>query len=119
MLETFTDHEQDVLRDITKLAKNELDRANEIYPLFQTPHEGHAIIDEEVQEALEEMQSISDTMDYLKDEIRRSKGYPHEPSTEELKVIEELMFDVDKLILEAIQVKAMLMKYGQSFERTE
>lgn len=112
---TYEPHEQQILRQFYAMAKEELERSLEIYPLFQSPHEAHAVLDEEVMEALEEMQSISETMDYLKDEIRRSKGFPHEPSEEEIKCIQEISHDIDRLILEAVQCKAMIYKHKQSF----
>lgn len=109
-------HEQQILSQFHAMAKEELERSMMIYPLFQSPHEAHGVIEEEVEEAVEEMKSISEAMDYLKQEIRLSKGYPHEPSEEEIKCIDEISFFIDNLILEAVQVKAMIYKHRQSFK---
>lgn len=46
---------KDILIGIDKLAKEELEKADKVNPLFHSDHEGYAVIKEEFEEAVDEI----------------------------------------------------------------
>lgn len=47
-----------VEKEVCRLVENELAAANEIFPKFHSAHEGFAVIQEEIDEAKDDMQEI-------------------------------------------------------------
>ena len=43
----------ELVKNVSKIANDELVTANEKYPLFQSLHEGYAVLQEEIDEAIE------------------------------------------------------------------
>lgn len=90
--------------EIIKLVKTELDEANKIHPPFNSAHEGYAVILEEFEEMMEEINRASDNIKVMWNNIKidgecgtavaKSRAY-------------DRMLDA---IAEAIQVCAMLKK---------
>lgn len=44
---------KEILIEIDRLAEEELSRANKVNPMFHSDHEGYAVIQEEIDEAME------------------------------------------------------------------
>ena len=49
---------KDILIEIDRLAEEEFKRANKIYPLFHSDHEGESVIREEIEEAIVYMEAV-------------------------------------------------------------
>lgn len=87
-----------------KLAKKELENANKKHPQFNSEHEGHAILREEVHEAMHEMMEIySVTEEDMWLAIMNNEA----PEMDILKVQAYAV----SLASEAIQIVAMTMKF--------
>ena len=69
---------KDILIEIDRLAEEELDRANKIHPPFHSDHEGKAVIQEEIEEALDCLKNIDESYEGLwnaiKDVYKRQIG---------------------------------------------
>lgn len=90
-------------KSVKSLAGEELQRANYIWPQFNSPHEGYGVLKEECEEASDELRkmncSLGDVWYNVKTNVR---------SIEELELIENTAIE---LALEAIQVSAMAHKF--------
>ena len=97
--------------EIVTVANNELNRANDKFPLFNTEHEGAAVIYEELQESKEALEELESSFKCLWDHVR-GKETPCFLK-EEIKplAIAELALN---LACEATQTAAMLMKFEMS-----
>ena len=91
-------------QEIMRLVDEELARANEIYPPFRSAHEGYAVICEEVEEMMAEIERASDI---IKDMWNRIKIDDENGVITTSHDAYNTMFYA---IAEAIQVTAMLKK---------
>lgn len=100
-----------LLREIEPLVVDELYRANLVNPQFHSPHEGWAIIREEVQEAENEMKEIRFR------EINLERYVFTDSLTGANEEVMEMRKAAVRLAAEAIQVAAMCDKwkpYGET-----
>ena len=101
-----------VKQDVEKLVQEELESANQKFPMFRSDHEGAAVIVEEVEEAKEEIEEIEDNFHNLwslvKDNDIRSSTYAGWVFTSSI-----------RLACEAIQVAAMAQKFIDSQKERE
>lgn len=97
--------------EIVAAANNELNRANDKFPLFNTEHEGAAVIYEELQESKEALEELESSFKCLWDHVRGKETRRF--LKEEIKplAIAELALN---LACEATQTAAMLMKFEMS-----
>lgn len=97
-----------IKKAIRQIAKEEYIRANEKFPLFNSNHEGMAVIEEEIAETAEEWKTACDIFDYLKMSIFKDDVIGAMASAENIK---------DHAInacAECIQVIAMCNKFIES-----
>lgn len=87
-----------------KLAKKELENANKTYPQFNSEHEGHSILREEVHEAMSDMMEIYSNVE---ESMWMTIMNDESPEAEILSVQAYAV----NLASEAIQVIAMTMKF--------
>lgn len=97
-----------VFDDVVRLVDKELESANEKFPLFNSPHEGYAVMMEELDELGEYVDEIAKQMNNIWTLIRKN-------STFDTKSIYNL---ATMAAVEAIQVAAMARKYAISEVRT-
>ena len=104
--------------EITKSVNNELNRANAQFPLFNSKHEGYAVILEELEESKEALEELETSFACLWDEIRGKETPCY--LREEIKPLTLADIAVN-LACEAAQTAAMLLKYEMSLntEREE
>jgi len=93
---------------ITKLIEEELELANKKFPLFNSPHEGYAVILEEFEEAMEEKEDILTEMAYLKKRIFQNEN---KSAIYKIKCLKNSTINC---ISELIQLAAMCDKYIMS-----
>lgn len=98
-------------QEIVEAANNELNRANNKFPLFHSKHEGVAVIYEELQESREALEELETSFMCLWDEVRGRET----PCflKEEIKPLTIAEFALN-LACEATQTAAMLMKFEMS-----
>ena len=89
-----------------ELIERELERANKDHPLFNSDHEGYAIMREEFEEASDELKKITDSMDCLWEVIKSD-------AVGEATLV-RLKQRTRYLIAEAVQFGAMVEKFEQS-----
>ena len=89
----------------------ELAEANRNYPLFASPHEGLAIIGEELEEAKAEMRQVEVWFDLL------TKNVFYNEEEGAMEDIGDLVNFATNLACEAVQVAAMGRKWQMGFER--
>lgn len=100
-----------VTKDVKRLVRKELANANRNFRMFASPHEGWAVIREEMQEAETEMILLKAQIDpYFWNCVRANKSIPKI----ELKQAFNLAV---RLAVEAIQCAAMVLKYEHSQHR--
>lgn len=100
-----------VTKDVKRLARKELANANRNFRMFASPHEGWAVIWEEMQEAETEMILLKAQVDpYFWNSVRGNRTIPKN----ELKQAFNLAV---RLAVEAIQCAAMILKYERSQRR--
>ena len=91
--------------DVQSLVQKELDSANEKFPQFHSAHEGYAVILEEVEECIEELEAVKQGLDGLwsriKDNAMRERTDMH---------ANNIKIRAVNLACEAIQVAAMAQK---------
>lgn len=101
-----------VRKDVESLVQKELDAANKKFPLFNSPHEGYAVILEEVDELKDDIAKIEQDMPVL---WRVVKG--NEVNEDQGKVfIRSIKIRAILAAVEAIQAAAMCDKFQMSFE---
>ena len=91
--------------EIEMLAKEELESANERFPLFHGSHEGFAVLLEEAEELAEESDEIEKIMMYL----RRDENIDIQK-----KRVDKIRRHAVDAAMEAIQVIAMCDKFKMS-----
>ncbi len=92
---------------IKALIEMELDDANKKFPHFASPHEGYAVIKEEVEEAEDASRNINTYLDILWSLVK-SKDYAPNDYLGAVDKIEDWAVEQAK---EAIQVAAMAKKF--------
>ena len=102
-----------VIDKLPALVEEELQAANAIHPLFHSPHEGYAVLLEEVEETLECLENIRSSVKRLWGSIRVDST----PDAVANAACIELF--ATQTAAEAIQVAAMARKYQQSREEME
>lgn len=101
-----------ILREhVEKLMREELERANEKFPLFASNHEGVAIIEEEIFEAMVDLERTRDALFELKSEVFRDKSHEDVMASARL-IASTALF----CAAEMIQVAAMGQKFRDSAE---
>jgi NTP pyrophosphatase (non-canonical NTP hydrolase) len=98
----------DIKNQIVFLIEEELDRSYQKFPAFNSPHEGYAVILEEIEECAEVLDNVTLELEKLWTAVRLNlDGCP------DARDIKESARD---LVYEAIQVAAMAQKYVDSLE---
>ena len=98
--------------DVEKLVQKELGAANQKFPMFQSDHEGAAVILEEIEEAHSEMLDMELNYKSLWQTIK--ENFINTASYAEL-----IFDDAINLACEAIQVAAMAQKFIDSQKERE
>ena len=91
---------------IYELVKQELNEANEKYPLFHSPHEAYAVLKEEVDELQYEIDKITSGTDYLWTAVKNDRDIES--------YADRIYAYAVMTVQEAIQVAAMCEKIKQS-----
>lgn len=99
---------EELVRQAEALMQAELERANAQYELFNSPHEGWAVMKEEYEEMVDEVDFIQCGLANMWNNIKDNFD-----ATEHAQRIKEY---AKSLVAEAVQVGAMAMKYEQSFK---
>jgi hypothetical protein len=97
-----------LLEQVEKLTAAELARSYEKFPAFNGPHEGYAVILEEVDELKDEVNVLECDMGGLWQAVKHN-----EKPNDRLKIIKNLALNTSA---EAIQVAAMAQKFIDSME---
>lgn len=95
---------------VEKLTEEELKNSMIKFPLFNSTHQGYAVIKEEIEEASEELGYVNLELESIWGFIKRNRGenlYNHAQS---------LRIDAINLAAEAIQVAAMAQKFIESMK---
>lgn len=100
-------------KECTELIQKEMTDGIMNHGLFATPHEGLAVIMEEVEEARISMTDIESAFDGLKQAVF------HDAEDEAVYFAESLKIYGLALMLEAMQVAAMAGKFKQTFSEKE
>lgn len=101
---------KDILIEIDRLADEELERANKVYPLFASDHEGYAVIQEEIDEVIEQNEAAMDCKDLMWEAIKAD--YPEGVKNQVKEMRNHLAYSAAELI----QVIAMCDKFVKSQE---
>ena len=99
-----------ILIEIDRLAGEELKRANKVYPLFHSDHEGYAVIQEEIDEVIEQNKTAMHHKDLVWEAIK--VDYPDGAGDQVKKMRAHLAYAAAELI----QVIAMCDKFIKSQE---
>lgn len=97
---------KELVEQVNILVVGELERANYIYPLFQSTHEGHGVI-------LEEIEEVEEDFDMVVLLLKKS-WYLIKKNENTNKEMETLKKYATRLSAEAIQVAAMAQKFIDS-----
>jgi hypothetical protein len=95
--------------DVIKLVSKELKSANEKFPLFSSPHEGYAVIKEEVEEAQDNMSWCIEKLGCIWEDIKHNDNAEIESNW-----LKEFAIDG---ACELIQVAAMAQKFMDSQDK--
>lgn len=98
---------------VLKLAEEEAERSMIKHPLFNSTHEGYAVIKEEIEEAAEELAHVISNLNKMWWQIRADNKEPSIKSANNIKI-----YAID-LAAESIQVAAMAQKFADSFKEDE
>lgn len=110
----MTDSRKGMIDVIENMVAEELEVANKSFPMFASWHEGYAVIKEEVEEAAENMELITEEgMTYLWSSIRM-KDVDEDARVANVEGIRKLAVEA---IQELIQVAAMCDKSIKSMEK--
>lgn len=105
---------RELMHDVEKLVDEELERANEVFPMFASDHEGWAVIFEEVNELKAEYDAVEDALQDLVENV--CFDAPAKDSLISARSIEYLAL---RASCEAIQVAAMAKKFIKSREEKD
>lgn len=95
-----------LIKEVEKVTENELNRANETFPLFNSTHEGWAVIQEEVKEMDTELKAMAHALNNFTEDVFRNKD-----TTNIVRMIKE---QATYAAAELIQVAAMCRKFEVS-----
>ena len=95
-----------IKNDVQKLVQKELNSANEKFPLFNSPHEGYAVIKEEIEECMDDLTMMLEAFSAAWDKIKNNKYA--------FNTIHQVKEFAESLAIEAVQVAAMADKYNLS-----
>jgi len=98
---------------VEKLTEEELKNSMIKFPLFNSTHEGYAVIKEEVEEAAEELENVNFSLSSI---WRNVKINDKETAIKHAGHLKDFAI---KLAAEAIQVAAMAQKFTDSFKEVE
>lgn len=101
-----------VSEDVKMLVEKELENANNQLQQFHSPHEGWAVIREEVEELRQETDDVEEALNILWERVR----YNMQPHPRLATKIKERAIAA---ACEAIQVAAMAQKYLDMLERAD
>lgn len=99
-----------VMADVERLVKKELLEANKKFPLFHSPHEGAAVIKEEIEEAEEELREVKELYMFLWKCVKENNPVGCERGIYDHAI---------GLAVEAIQIAAMAQKFINSQKERE
>lgn len=103
-------------KEIEAAAQAELNRANTIFPIFSSAHEGYAVALEEIEEAEEAMENVKSSMGVMWDRVR-GKSIAHFLDKETTPVA--IYRQAIDAACEMVQAAAMLLKYEMSMPSKE
>ena len=95
-----------VEKEVEILTFKELNSANDRFPLFRSPHEGYAVIKEEIEEVMDGMNGMLEIFSNAWSAIKKN-----EDATVQMKMVGTL---AQNIAVEAIQVAAMCDKFNMS-----
>ena len=95
-----------VKEDVEKLIQKELESANLKFPLFRSPHEGAAVIREEIDEVEDALKRVNDAYTELWSTVKNN--------SREIQWAYQMNQWAINLSIEAIQVAAMAQKFMDS-----
>lgn len=98
-------------KEVEAAAMAELNRANEKFPLFNSTHEGYAVILEEAEEAQEAMENVKTSLAVLWDRV---KGIEVACFLDEDTTPTAIFHQAIDAACEMVQTAAMLLKYEMS-----
>jgi len=104
---------KELIRDVKILAGEEVTRSMINNPLFNSTHEGYAVIKEEIEEAQDELENVSDNLSNIWDCIKNNNLGGSMLNVKYLRTY------AINLAAEAVQVAAMAQKYIDSFKEVE
>lgn len=97
-----------VTKDVRLLVKKELAEANKHFPPFNSPHEGWAVIREELQEVEAEHYVLNQWVENrLWNQVKANRHIPKEN-------LKEMQYHAVRVAVEAIQLAAMICKMARS-----
>lgn len=102
---------EEIKDNIGYLIAAELTRSYENFPAFNSSHEGYAVIKEEIEEVVEEINSILFDLNELWVDVKKN--------TNRRFITSDMKRYAFYLAYEAIQVAAMAQKYSDSMELIE
>lgn len=106
----------ELMKEMEICAQAELNRANEKFPLFNSPHEGYAVILEELEEAQEAQENVKSSLAVLWDEVKGKEiAYFLKDDVTPTAIYHQAV----EAACEMVQVAAMLLKYEMSFAGKE
>jgi len=94
---------------ISKLAQEELIRANSLHMMFPSPQHGHGVLKEEIEECGEAYTHLKAYLDRIWFDIRRDRETP-------VALLNNMGDQAINLACEVVQVVAMVRKYIDSME---
>lgn len=103
---------EELRTEVTEVMENELARANKLFPLFNTDHEGISVIREEVGEALEEVCCVTDICKDLEEAVFKNKTIREKHSIARQGIIAAIAG-----ACELIQTAAMFDKFRTSMDQ--
>ena len=96
---------------VEKAVMDELQRANDSFPLFNSKHEGYAVIKEELEETREALDTLESSVAVLWENVREKQV----PSfITDFNTTEDMHAQAVAVAAEAIQTAAMILKYDLS-----
>ena len=103
---------KDILIEIDRIVADELERANKVYPLFHSDHEGVAVIEEEIMEAKTDFKML----DCLFENLKSNVYHDNTEYIKESELVEGVRKNASLAAAELIQVIAMCDKFIASQE---
>ena len=100
-----------LIKEVEQITQAELNRANASFPLFNSKHEGYAVIKEELEETREALDTLESSIAVLWDDVR-GKDVPG--FIADFNTTEEIHAQAVAVAAEAIQTAVMILKYDMS-----